>query len=92
MLLSHFSAKDDRDLVWLPDGAISSEQFSEPVQRGSTMEDEIVAELDLGEDQPKLTFCLLALPCCEEGCVTGEPLLTSGPVLGRANQRAPGGA
>jgi hypothetical protein len=55
--------EDDGDLVGLTDRAIGVKQvFAQFVQRRAASEDEIVAELDLREEQPMLAAGLLSLP------------------------------
>jgi hypothetical protein len=56
------------------------------------MEDQVVAELGLGEEQPMLAAGLLSLACGKEGCETCEPFLAAGHQVGRANRRVLGGA
>jgi hypothetical protein len=55
------AAEDRRDLVWLADGAIGIEEpHAEPVERGAAIEDEVVAELGLGEEQPIMAAGVLS--------------------------------
>jgi hypothetical protein len=42
------------------------------------MEDEVVAELDLGEEQPVLAAGVVPLFCGKEGSKTRQPLLAAG--------------
>ena len=45
------AAEDHRDLVWLPNGSIGIEQtFAKVIECGATLEDKIVAVLDLEEE------------------------------------------
>ena len=68
IVLGDLAAEDDRDLVRSSDGSIGVKQaFAEHVQCGAATEDEIVAELDLREEQPVLAARPLALTCAEEG-------------------------
>jgi hypothetical protein len=61
------TAKDGRDLVGLADGAISvQEAFSQRVQSGASMEDQIVAVLYLSKEQTMLAPRLLAFAFCKE--------------------------
>jgi hypothetical protein len=52
--------EDSDDLVRLPDRTVGVEEaFTELVERGATVEDEIVAKLDLGEEQSVLVAGIL---------------------------------
>ena len=69
-------AEDDGDLVGPADGAVGIEQaFAERVQRGPPVKDQIVAILDLGEEQPVPAAGVFALPRGEEGSERSQPLL-----------------
>ena len=62
IVLGDFAAKDDGDLVRLSNGSIGVKHtFAEIVQRRTATEDEVVAVLDLGEEQPVLAARLLSL-------------------------------
>ena len=64
IMLADPATEDHCDLVGLPDCSIGIEQaFTEVVQCRAAMEDEVVAELDLREEQPMLAARLLPLPC-----------------------------
>ena len=79
VLLGDLATEDDRDLVRLADGSIGVEQtFAEIVQRGAAAEDEVVAVLDLREEQPVLAARVFSLPCGEEGREVRQSLLTAG--------------
>src|SRR5271166_5725260 len=79
MELADLAAEDGRDLVWLADGAIGVEEpFAESVEGGAAMEDEIVAELGLGEEQPVMAAGVFSLVGGEERGEAGEPLLAAG--------------
>jgi hypothetical protein len=55
LVLGDLAAEDDRDLVRSSDGSIGVKQaFAEHVQCGAATEDEIIAELELREEQPVL--------------------------------------
>src|SRR5258708_26406595 len=59
MMFADPATEDDGDLVGLADCSISIKQpLPEAVQRCPATKDEIVAELDLREEQPMLTACL----------------------------------
>ncbi len=51
---------------------------------GAAVEAQVVAVLDLGEEEPVLTTSVLAFVVPEEGCKRGQPLLAAG-------QQIPGG-
>jgi hypothetical protein len=83
-VLGDLAAEDDRDLVRSSDGSVGVKQaFAEHVQCGAATEDEVVAELDLREEQPMLAARLLALSCAEEGGEVREPLLATGNQMSR---------
>ncbi len=64
MELGDFAAEDGGDLVWLADGPVGVEEpLAELVERGAAMEDQVVAELDLGEEQAVLAAGMLSLGC-----------------------------
>jgi hypothetical protein len=68
VMLSDLATEDDGDLVRLADGSIGVEQtFAEIIQRGAATEDEVVAVLDLREEQPVLAARMFSLSCGEEG-------------------------
>jgi hypothetical protein len=52
--------------------------IGEICRRVPAMEDQVVAELDLGEEQPMLAAGLLSLACGKVGCETREPFLAAG--------------
>ena len=55
VLLGDFAAEDHGDLLGLSDGAIHVQQsFGELVDCGTAVEDQVVAILDLGEEEPVL--------------------------------------
>ena len=61
------TTEDHSDFVGLSDRSIGIEQsLAEVVQRCTTTEDEVVAELDLREEQSMLTARFLSLVCREE--------------------------
>jgi hypothetical protein len=67
----------------------SSRTFAEIIQRGAATEDEVVAVLDLREEQPVLAARMFPLSCGEEGREVRQPLLTAGHQIprGRASWR-----
>ena len=68
MVPADLAAEDHCDFVGLSDCSIGVEQsFTEIVQRRPAMEDEVVAELDLGEEQPVLAAGVVPLFCGKEG-------------------------
>jgi len=72
-----FAAEDRGDLVWLPDGAVGVEEaFTELVERGATV-DEVVAKLDLGEEQAMLAS-VFSFSRREERREAGKPFLAAG--------------
>jgi len=75
MMFADPATEDDGDLVGLADCSISIKQpLPEAVQRCPATKDEIVAELDLREEQPMLTACLLEGLPRAEGISRAEPL------------------
>jgi hypothetical protein len=79
--LGDLVAEDRGDLVWLTDGPIGVEEpLAEPVERGATMEDEIVAELGLGKEQPMMAAGVF--PFCRRR-EAGEPLLAADDKIAR---------
>ena len=73
-----FAAEDRGDLVWLPDGAVGVEEaFTELVERGATV-DEVVAKLDLGEEQAVLAAGVFSFSRREERRESGKPFLAAG--------------
>ena len=86
-MLGDFTAEDDGDLVRLSDGSIGVEQtFAESVPRGTATEDEVVAVLDLGEEQPVLAARLLSLPGGEEWREACQPFLAAGHQISRGQR------
>src|SRR5258708_3388884 len=62
MMFADPATEDDGDLVGLADCSISIKQpLPEAVQRCPRTKEDIVAELDLREEQPMLTACLRSL-------------------------------
>ena len=87
IVLGDLATEDDGDLVRLPDGSIGIEQaFAEIVQCCTTTEDEVVAVLDLREEQPVLAAGLLSLSCGEEGREVRQPLLAAGQQIPRGER------
>ena len=87
IMLGDLATEDDGDLVRLADGSIGVEQtFAELVQRGAATEDQVVAELDLREEQPVLAARMFSLSCGEEGCEMRQPFLTAGHQIPRGER------
>ena len=85
MELADLAAEDRRDLVRLADGAIGVEEpRAEPVERGAAMEDEIVAELGLGKEQPMMAAGVFSFCRGKERREAGEPLLAADDEVARA--------
>ena len=64
----HFSAKDESNFLWLSDGSVPVEQaLGELVDGGAAEEDQVVAKLDLGKEEPVLTAGLSPFLGGEEG-------------------------
>jgi hypothetical protein len=85
-MLGDFAIEDRGHLVGLSDCAIGVEQvFGEFVEGGAAAEDQIVAELDLREEQPMLASRLSALwrgkEWGEAGWLPPGPALKDAPVL-----------
>ena len=79
MMFANPAAEDHADFVGLSDRSISIEQsLAEVVQCCTTTEDEVVAELDLREEQPMLTARFLSLFCSEEWRQPCQPFLAAG--------------
>ena len=73
-----FAAEDDGELVGLANGPVGIQQpFSQLVQGGTPPEDEIVAVLDLREEQAVLAAGLFAFFLGEERRQIGQPLLSA---------------
>src|SRR5262249_35245675 len=76
MMLGDLAPEDHGDLVGLPDGPIGVEQaFAELVEGGAAPEDQIVAELDLREEQPMLAAGVVALVGGKKRRQPRQPLL-----------------
>ena len=61
-------AKDGGNLVRLADSAVGiQEPFTEPVQRHTSPQDEVVAIFHLGKEQPILAAAVPALPFVKNG-------------------------
>src|SRR4029077_16748558 len=76
VLPSHFPAKDEGNFLWLSDGSVHVEQaLGELVDGGAAEEDQVVAKLDLGKEEPVLTAGLSRFLGGEEGSKGGQPLL-----------------
>ena len=85
VMLGDFAAEDDGDLVRLTDGAVGVEEtLTQLVERGATVKDQVVAVLDLREEQPVLTPCLFPLSFGKERGEAVQPFLAADQeVLGR---------
>ena len=78
IMLADPAAEDHGDLVGLSDCAIGIEQaLAEFVQCRAATEDEVVAELDLREEQPMLAAGFLPLPGGKERREARQPLLAA---------------
>ena len=87
IVLGDFAAKNDGDLVRLSDGSIGVKQtFAEIVQRRTATEDEVVAVLDLREEQPVLAARLLSLSGGEERREARQPFLAAGHQISRGQR------
>jgi len=63
-MFADLATEDHGDLVWLADCPIGIEQaLAEIIQCRTTTEDEVVAVLDLREEQPVLAARMLAFSC-----------------------------
>src|SRR5246127_1354623 len=86
-MLGNLATENHCNLVRLSDGSIGVEQtLSELVQGRAATEDEVVAELDLREEQPVSTACLFSLSCREERGEVCEPLLAAGHQISRSER------
>ena len=87
MVLADLAAEDHGDLVGLSDCPIGVEQsFTEIVQGRAAAEDEVVAVLDLREEQPVLAAGLLPLFCGKEGGKARQPFLAAGQQVPRGER------
>jgi len=78
VLLGDLAPEDDRDLVRLSDRAVGVEKaLAQLVEGGSPMKDQVVAEFDLGEEQPMLTASLSAFSFAEERGEASEPFVAA---------------
>jgi hypothetical protein len=78
-MFGHLATEDDGDLVRLTDGPVGVEQtFPQFVERSAATKDQVVAEFDLGEEQPVLAACLFAFSCGKERGEAGQPFLAAG--------------
>jgi len=73
-LFSDLATEDDGDLVGLSDGAIGIQQsLAQSIEGSAAMEDEVVAILELGEEEAMLTTRVFALALGEEGGESIQP-------------------
>ena len=78
IMLADPAPEDHRDFVGLSDRAIGVEQaLAEFVQRGAAPEDEVVAELNLREEQPMSAAGFLPFPGGKEWREALQPLLAA---------------
>ena len=78
MMFADPAPEDHGDLVGLSDRSIGVEQpLAEIVQRRAAMKDEVVAELDLREEQPMLAARFRSLLCREERRQPRQPFLAA---------------
>jgi len=84
MMVGDAAAEDLSEFVGLADGAIGVEEpLFEGIDGGATTEDQIVAGLHLGKEQPVLNAGLLSLLGSEKGREASQPLLpTSDQIVG----------
>ena len=76
VLPGHFPTKDESNFLGLSDGSVHVEQaLGELVDSGAAEEDQVVAKLDLREEEPVLAASLSPLLGGEEGSKGGHPLL-----------------
>ena len=76
VLPGHFPTQDESNFLWLSDGSVHVEQaLGELVDGGAAEEDQVVAKLDLGKEEPVLTASLSSFLGGEEGSKGGQPLL-----------------
>ena len=95
IMLADSAAKDDGDLVRLSDGSVGVKQsLAEVIQRRPATEDEVVAKLDLREEQPMLTACFRSLLCRERTALAAPAIFGRRSIAhgNRANPQAAGGA
>jgi hypothetical protein len=79
ILFADLATEDDGDLVRLADGAVGvKETLTEFVERGATVKDQVVAELDLREEQSVLASRLLPLSVGKERGEASQPFLAAG--------------
>jgi len=72
VLFRDLAAEDHSDLVGLSDGSIGVQQpISHAIQCDAAAEDEVVAEFNLGEEQPMLATSVFAFSFGEEGIERG---------------------
>ena len=72
----HFPAKDESNFLRLSDGSVHVEQaLGELVDGGTAEEDQVVAKLDLREEEPVLAASRSPLLGGEEGSKGVQPLL-----------------
>jgi hypothetical protein len=78
IVLADPTAEYHCDLVGLPDCSIGIEQtLAEPIDSCSASEDEVVAMLDLREEQPMLAAGLFPFSCAKERGEARKPLLAA---------------
>src|SRR5918994_448684 len=72
------AAEDHRELAGLADGSIGVQQaLAQSIEGHAPMKDQVVAVLDLGEEQAMPTAGVGALPRRKEGGEAGQPLLSA---------------
>src|ERR1700724_2374375 len=77
-MLADLAAEDDGDLVRPTDGAVCVQQtLTQLVERGAPVKDQVVAVLDLREEQAVLTPRLFALSFGKERGEASQPFLTT---------------
>ena len=77
-MLADPAPDDNGDLVGLPERALGIEQeLAEFVERRAALEDEVVAELNLREEEPMLAAGYLPFPASKERSEPRQPFLTA---------------
>jgi hypothetical protein len=78
VLLGHFPAKDESDFFGLSDGSVHIQQaLGELVDGGAAEENQVVAKLDLGKEEPVLAAGMASFLGSEEGGKGGQPFLSA---------------
>jgi hypothetical protein len=87
ILFRDLAAEDHGDLIGLTDGGVGVQQsFAQCIAGNATMENEIIAILDLSKEETMLTTGLLALLLGEEWSEAVQPLATAGEQITRGER------